>query len=112
HVEESLPLELTREQVPSFARDPEDRARRRKLMTGASPVTQLLMGDAIGDAFGAVIEMQDAYWIRSFVSFDKWPVNPMRRSEWSSNTAAGMYTDDCEMTVGLINGLVEHGVEI
>lgn len=95
-----------------FATDPEARARRRKLLFNSGPATQLLIGDAIGDAFGAIIEMQDAYWIREFVTFDQWPKNPMRRSEWNTNSACGMYTDDCEMTVGLINGLITHGLQI
>jgi len=104
--------DLGPEEVPMFATDPEARARRRKLLVNSGPATQLLIGDAIGDAFGAIIEMQDAYWIREFVTFDQWPKNPMRRSEWNTNSACGMYTDDCEMTVGLINGLLTHGLQI
>jgi len=95
-----------------FALDPEAKARRRELVAVSGPVTQLLIGDAIGDAFGAIIEMQDAYWIRDSVTFDRWPENPMRRTEWNTNSACGMYTDDCEMTVGLVNGLLKYGLQI
>lgn len=100
------------EKVPMFAQDPEARARRRELIGNGGSAIQLLIGDAIGDAFGAIIEMQDAYWIRRSVSFDRWPKNPMRRTEWNTNTACGMYTDDCEMTVGLVNGLLAHGLQL
>ncbi|OLP83816.1 hypothetical protein AK812_SmicGene35370 [Symbiodinium microadriaticum] len=79
--------DLGPEEVPMFATDPEARARRRKLLFNSGPATQLLIGDAIGDAFGAIIEMQDAYWIREFVTFDQWPKNPMRRSEWNTNSS-------------------------
>jgi len=100
------------EEVPQFALNAKARAKRRKLLARNSKATQLLIGDAIGDAFGAIIEMQDAYWIRSSVNFDSWPKNPMRRTQWDTNQACGMYTDDCEMTVGLMNGLVEHGLDL
>jgi len=95
-----------------FAEGSEAKAQRRKLIGQNASAIQMLIGDAIGDAFGAIIEMQDAYWIRQYVTFDTWPKNPMRRSEWNTNTARGMYTDDCELTVGLLNGLLQHGLQL
>ncbi|CAJ1451787.1 unnamed protein product [Effrenium voratum] len=51
---------LSNFEVPMFASDSEAKARRRQLLEEAGPVVQMLIGDAIGDAFGAIIEMQVA----------------------------------------------------
>ena len=56
--------------IPQFAATDRAKAARRQLLTDAkdSAVVQLLIGDAIGDAFGFGIEMQDASWIRQNVT--------------------------------------------
>ena len=46
--------------VPKFAATDAQRARRRQLLQSAGPVGRMLLGDALGDAFGFGIEMQDA----------------------------------------------------
>ena len=99
--------------VPQFALDAAAKAARRSLLALAGPVTQLLIGDAIGDAFGFGVEMQDARWMRQRVTrCTSWPENPVKREEHKFNSIRGMYSDDCEMTVGLMKALVEHGTEI
>lgn len=109
---EGLPPVPPLEEVPQFVATPEAKARRREMALSGSPIVQMLLGDAIGDAFGAGIEMQDAFWIRKNVTADRWPVNPVQKEEWKINSVRGMYTDDCEMTVGLMNGLIAEGVQI
>lgn len=99
------------DEVPCKATTPEAKEARRKLLMGASPIVQLMIGDAIGDAFGLGIEMGDAYWIRRNVTFDKWNLRPnQHRLDW--NKILGMYSDDAEMTVGLMKALVRHGRSI
>lgn len=63
----------------------------------------ILWGIAIGDAFGAGIEFQDRDWIRANVDFTKF-INARDRPfeqyhDWE-------YTDDTEMTLGLIKALI------
>eukprot|EP00746_Dinoflagellata_sp_MGD_P022875 gnl/MRDRNA2_/MRDRNA2_153553_c0_seq1.p1 gnl/MRDRNA2_/MRDRNA2_153553_c0~~gnl/MRDRNA2_/MRDRNA2_153553_c0_seq1.p1 ORF type:complete len:441 (-),score=72.60 gnl/MRDRNA2_/MRDRNA2_153553_c0_seq1:432-1754(-) len=100
------------DEVPQFAITPEQKARRRTLLVDSSPVVQMLIGNAIGDAFGFGIEMQDAYWIRREVvmppKVKEWPMMPWT-PPWWNNKMHGMYSDDCEMTVGLMNGLAQKG---
>lgn len=124
--------------VPRFAAAAHRPARRRLWESEKhSPVARLLIGDAIGDAFGFGIEMQDAYWIRSAIQrFDEWPHNPVLAEDWRRNVldagasncctshrhsdsvaaptqnVRGFYSDDAEMTVGLMKGLVQHGAGI
>lgn len=97
--------------VPQFAATAAARERRRRLVAEGGPMAQLLIGNAIGDAFGLGIEMEDAYWIREHVAFPPtaWPQRP-RRPPW--RVAPGMYSDDCEMTVGLMKGLTRDGLAI
>ena len=98
--------------VPQFALDQRAKAARHALLASAGPVTQLLIGDAIGDAFGFGVEMQDAHWLREHVTrCTSWPENPVKPDEHKFNSIRGMYSDDCEMTVGLMRALVEHGTD-
>lgn len=101
------------EEVPRFAITPAAKVKRRQLLSESSTITQLLVGNAIGDAFGYGIEMQDAYWIRANVSVEaeKWHVQPYRPSWWDDKLL-GCYSDDCEMTVGLMKGLMRYGRSI
>ena len=95
--------------MPMFAATDAARAARRELLRHASPVAQMLIGDALGDAFGFGVEMQDAHWMRGHVSLAEWPSNPAMAASWGFNNVRGMYSDDAEMTVGLMKGLVTYG---
>ncbi|MBS3147990.1 ADP-ribosylglycohydrolase family protein [Candidatus Woesearchaeota archaeon] len=64
----------------------------------------LLLGLAIGDAFGAGVEFKSREWIRANVDFQKF-VNA-REGSFVENYSPWDYTDDTEMTVGVINALL------
>ena len=74
---------------------------------------QTLLGIAIGDAFGAGVEFQDRDWIRRNVDFTEF-VNvrnkikvPSDKIElFTKNYREWDYTDDTEMTIGLIKALL------
>eukprot|EP00929_Paragymnodinium_shiwhaense_P076050 TRINITY_DN3900_c0_g1_i1.p1 TRINITY_DN3900_c0_g1~~TRINITY_DN3900_c0_g1_i1.p1 ORF type:complete len:384 (+),score=112.78 TRINITY_DN3900_c0_g1_i1:95-1246(+) len=103
-------VDMTPFEVPSFALDAASKQRRRELVSSGSPLVQMLVGNAIGDSFGFGIEMEDAFWIRKNVSFDSWATKPCLPDWWTA--PRGIYSDDCEMTIGVINGLMEHGLAI
>ena len=106
-------METDASSVPQFAADHAAKLARRALLASAGPVTQLLIGDAIGDAFGFGVEMQDAYWLRQKVTrLTSWPENPAKPEEHRFNSIRGMYSDDCEMTVGLMKAFLEHGMNV
>lgn len=72
----------------------------------------LLVGTAVGDAFGAGVEFQDRHWIRRHVDFSglvnarhQIAVAPERKPVFTKNYQSWDYTDDTEMTVGLIKAL-------
>ncbi|EAY25060.1 ADP-ribosylglycohydrolase family protein [Microscilla marina] len=69
----------------------------------------ILLGFAIGDAFGAGVEFQDRNWIRENIDFSSF-VN-VRSSVQALHTDIQNYhdweyTDDTEMTIGLIKALI------
>lgn len=73
----------------------------------------LLIGTAIGDAFGAGVEFQDRDWIRATVDFSSFvnarasiPVPPEQITAFTKNYTAWDYTDDTEMTIGVFKALV------
>ena len=73
----------------------------------------ILIGIAIGDAFGAGVEFQDRNWIRERVSFASFvnarnqiKVPEEQRILFTKNYQAWDYTDDTEMTIGLIKALI------
>ncbi|MEN0050220.1 MAG: ADP-ribosylglycohydrolase family protein [Bacteroidota bacterium] len=73
----------------------------------------LLIGFAIGDAFGAGVEFQDRDWIRSNVDFTKFvdarntiKVPEAQKVNFTRNYRAWDYTDDTEMTIGLMKALI------
>ncbi|MFW2376664.1 MAG: ADP-ribosylglycohydrolase family protein, partial [Cellulophaga baltica] len=75
-------------------------------------IKEILLGIAIGDAFGAGVEFQDRDWIRQHVDFSKFvnardqiKVAPEKKEVFTKNYTAWEYTDDTEMTIGLINAL-------
>lgn len=77
-----------------------------------STLTHFLLGTAIGDAFGAGVEFQDRRWIRQHVDFSRLvnaradiAVSPERKAIFTKNYRPWDYTDDTEMTVGLIKAL-------
>ena len=76
-------------------------------------VRDILFGIAIGDAFAAGIEFQDRNWIRKNVDFTKfvnrrYSINvPLDKQKlFTENYREWDYTDDTEMTIGLINALI------
>mmetsp|Transcript_62816 Transcript_62816/g.119395 ORF Transcript_62816/g.119395 Transcript_62816/m.119395 type:complete len:602 (-) Transcript_62816:28-1833(-) len=81
---------------------------------------EMMIGSAIGDAFGAGLEFYDGPYIKEKVDGSKWvtergdPVldfhyqGPLVKDHYGvgHNYQPGMYTDDCEMTVGLMHALM------
>lgn len=76
---------------------------------------EILVGIAIGDAFGAGVEFQDRDWIRKHVDFTKF-VNVRAKINvpadkidiFTKNYKAWDYTDDTEMTVGMLKALMSN----
>lgn len=73
----------------------------------------ILRALSIGDAFGAGVEFQDRDWIRANVSFthfvnarDRINIAEDRLAVFTENYRAWDYTDDTEMTVGLVKALM------
>ena len=92
--------------VPRFAPAAHRPARRRLYESESSNViVRMMIGDAIGDAFGFGIEMQDAHWIRKAIKrFDQWPDNPVLDPRHRENNVRGFYSDDAEMTGACMPG--------
>ncbi|MGB0522516.1 MAG: ADP-ribosylglycohydrolase family protein [Flammeovirgaceae bacterium] len=74
---------------------------------------QVLLGIAIGDAFGAGVEFQDRTWIQQHVDFSRFvnarhqiQVPDHQKTLFTQNYHPWEYTDDTEMTVGLIKALL------
>lgn len=75
-------------------------------------IENLLLGIAIGDAVGAGVEFQDRHWIRSHVDLTRFvnarshiAVPPEQQKIFTENYQAWDYTDDTEMTIGVIKAL-------
>lgn len=73
----------------------------------------LIIGTAIGDAFGAGVEFQDRDWIRNHVDFTQFvsmrhkiKVAPHQQHLFTQHYQDWDYTDDTEMTIGLIKALL------
>jgi ADP-ribosylglycohydrolase len=78
-----------------------------------SIIQNLLLGTAIGDAYGAGVEFHDRNRIRAEVDFsrffnwrDQIPADEKTRAIFTDNYHAWDYTDDTEMTIGLIRALM------
>ncbi|BDS14774.1 ADP-ribosylglycohydrolase family protein [Aureispira anguillae] len=76
-------------------------------------ISELLIGIAIGDAFGAGVEFQDRDWIREKVDFSCFvnaramiSVPEHQKSLFTTNYTPWDYTDDTEMTIGLLKALM------
>lgn len=76
-------------------------------------IEDLLIGIAIGDAFGAGVEFQDRDWIRANVDFSKFinargeiQIEENRKKNFTQNYTSWDYTDDTEMTIGVIKALL------
>ncbi|WP_196894654.1 ADP-ribosylglycohydrolase family protein [Aureivirga marina] len=76
-------------------------------------IESFLIGTAIGDAFGAGVEFQDRDWIAKNVDFTKFvnARNKIKISEdklelFTENYTSWDYTDDTEMTIGVMNALI------
>lgn len=75
----------------------------------------LLLGIAIGDAFGAGVEFQDRDWIEKNVDFTQFVnarhlinVSPKQLVDFVKNYRVWDYTDDTEMTIGGIKALLSN----
>lgn len=75
-------------------------------------IENLLLGIAIGDAVGAGVEFQGRDWIRSNVDLTRFvnaraqiAVPPEQKTLFTENYRPWDYTDDTEMTIGLIKAL-------
>jgi len=80
-------------------------------------IKEILIGTAIGDAFGAGVEFQDRDWIKQNVDFssfvnarDKIKVSKKKKEVFTKNYNKWDYTDDTEMTIGLMNALISEEV--
>ncbi len=75
----------------------------------------IVIGLAIGDAFGAGVEFQDRNWIRKNVDFtmfinarNRIKVNSNKIKVFTENYNSWNYTDDTEMTIGVIKALISN----
>ena len=75
-------------------------------------IYNILLGTAIGDAFGAGVEFQDRDWIRKHVDFTRFvnargqiKVQESQAEQFTKNYQAWDYTDDTEMTIGVLKAL-------
>ena len=64
----------------------------------------MVLGVALGDAYGVGIEFQDRDWILHNVDFTKY-VNK-REGKQGINYESGFYSDDAEHTIGLMKALM------
>lgn len=76
-------------------------------------VENILLGIAVGDAFGAGVEFQDRDLIRGVVDFSKFvnlrgqiKIEESRKEIFTLNYNSWDYTDDTEMTIGLMKALI------
>lgn len=76
-------------------------------------IKEILIGIAIGDSFGAGVEFQDRDWIRKNVDYSKF-INAREQIKvpreeiklFTENYKEWDYTDDTEMTIGLLKSLM------
>jgi len=68
-------------------------------------IEEMLLGTAIGDAFGVGLEFQDRDWIKKNVDFSSF-VN-RRDKNYAHGYESGYYSDDTEHTIGLVEALLD-----
>lgn len=75
----------------------------------------MLIGLSVADAFGAGVEFQDRDWIRDQVDFTRFvnarhqiQIAEDRQALFTDNYHAWDYTDDTEMTIGLVKALKDN----
>lgn len=80
-------------------------------------IRDILIGTAVGDAFGAGVEFQDRTWIQENVDFSTFvnarsliQVSSDKKEIFTKNYTAWDYTDDTEMTIGTLNALITNEV--
>jgi ADP-ribosylglycohydrolase len=85
------------------------------LCTMETLLQNLLLGTAIGDAFGAGLEFQDRRWIRKNVDFTQFiharhtiHVPEDQIEAFIRNYKEWDYTDDTEMTIGTIKAIISN----
>ncbi|MBU1202049.1 MAG: ADP-ribosylglycohydrolase family protein [Nanoarchaeota archaeon] len=71
-------------------------------------IKNTLLGIAIGDSYGFGLEFSSRDWILQNVDFSHF-VNNLK-SKWAENYKEGRYTDDTEMTIGLMNAMMDKRV--
>ena len=76
-------------------------------------IKEILIGIAIGDSFGAGVEFQDRDWIKKNVDYSKFVnareqiiVSKEEINLFTENYKEWDYTDDTEMTIGLLKSLI------
>ncbi|KAL6080381.1 ADPribosylglycohydrolase superfamily protein [Balamuthia mandrillaris] len=80
--------------------------RQQRKARGEAPCFRdMLLGVAVGDAFGAGIEFKSREWILENVDFSRY-LNE-RKGSWGEGFSAGMWTDDTEMTIGTMKAMME-----
>ncbi len=68
-------------------------------------IENMLLGIAIGDAFGLGIEFQDRNWIKQNIDFSQF-VNK-REGKYAENYELGYYSDDTEHSIGLVKAVID-----
>ncbi|MFA5933236.1 MAG: ADP-ribosylglycohydrolase family protein [Microgenomates group bacterium] len=66
-------------------------------------ISEMLIGVAIGDAFGAGVEMQGRELLKN-LPYDRW--TNLRTGKYANNYHVGEYSDDTEHTIGLVKALM------
>jgi ADP-ribosylglycohydrolase len=73
--------------------------------------TDMILGIAIGDAFGAGLEFQDRHWIRQHVDFTRFinkrsDINTTKKEVFLIDYHEWDYTDDTEMSIAICKAIM------
>jgi ADP-ribosylglycohydrolase len=74
-------------------------------------ISDVFLGIAIGDAYGAGLEFQDRYWIRNNIDFScfinkRTDINIPEKDLYKINYKEWDYTDDTEMTIAVTKAIL------